>query len=110
MEIINRKNAKIINDVCGKIEEMYNSDNLSLSVATITGKSEPHKHEKTEEVYFILKGQGTIYIDGESKEIGEGDLIPIPKNKFHHIEMVDNKTIELFVITHPKFDASDVLM
>jgi len=110
MEIINRKNAKIINDVCGKIEEMYSSTNLSLSIATITGKSEPHKHEKMEEFYFILKGKGTIYIDDESKEIGEADLIPIPKNKFHHIETEDDKPIELFVITHPKFDPSDVIM
>lgn len=109
MDITSRKDAKPIEDVCGFIQELYNSDNLSFSVATITGKSTSHKHEKMEEIYFVLKGSGILFIGSESSPINPGDLIPIPKNKFHHIETEANQTIEVIVATFPKYDPSDVI-
>ena len=108
MKIINRKNIKPIKDACGELQELYNSNNLSLSYAIITDSSKPHKHEKMEEVYFIIKGKAKLKVGDKILPIETGDIFSIPKNKYHNIQDVE-ETIELVVVTNPKFDPDDLI-
>ena len=108
MNIINRKNIKPIEDACGKLQELYNSDNLSLSYSVITDISKPHKHIKMEEVYFIVKGKAKLKVGDEVFTIKAGDVFSIPKDKYHNIQDVE-ETIELVVVTNPKFDPNDLI-
>ncbi len=96
-----------IQDTCGTIYELFNSQNLSISISKIKWKSIPHYHKKMEEMYYILSWKWLIFIGEETLSIKKWDLIPIPKNKYHHIESSD---IEILVITHPKFSSDDVLI
>ncbi|MCH7225519.1 cupin domain-containing protein [Haloferula sp. A504] len=59
----------------------------SLAEATIPagGETERHWHRDSEEFYFILSGTGTMEIDGEEREVGEGDAILIPAGAWHQI-------------------------
>ena len=43
------------------------------------GKGMPfvHAHKRNEEVYVVIKGSGTFYIDGEEFPISEGSLIRV---------------------------------
>jgi len=109
MKVINRNKVESIEDVCGTIKELYSSTDLSLSIATITGKSTPHIHKKMEEIYFVLQGKGEIFIGDESEIIKKGDLVAIPKNKFHYVRTKKGETIEVIVATHPGFDKDDVI-
>lgn len=108
MKIINRKNVKPIEDACGKLQELYNSDNLSLSYSIITDSSKPHKHQRMEEVYFVVKGKAKIKIGDKIFPIEAGDVFSIPKNEYHNIQNVKEK-IELVVVTNPKFDPNDLI-
>ena len=49
--------------------------NQSLAEATVPrGKpTERHYHKLSEEFYFIIKGSGTMEIDGEEQEVNPGD-------------------------------------
>ncbi len=109
MKIKNRNEIPFIDDTCGKIQEMHQSKNLSVSYATIAGKAKPHKHKVMEEVYYVVKGAGNIVIGGETFKIKSGDIISIPKNEIHYVENTSVEPIELVVVTHPRFDYSDVL-
>lgn len=109
MQIINKNSVNRFQDVCGWIYELYKSENISITIATIKGKSKPHKHKIMEEVYYILHGNGTLIIDGERSTVKPGDLIPIPKDTFHHIETSTGKEMEILVITHPRFIKEDVI-
>jgi len=62
MKIVNRKDIKPIEDACGKLQELYNSDNLSLSYSVIKDSSRSHKHLKIEEVYYVIKGKAKMKI------------------------------------------------
>lgn len=108
MQVFNKQKSRVIEDVCGQVAEMYQSGKLSISIATISKRSAPHKHQKTEEVYFVLSESGTIFIGDESSKINQGDLIPIPKNIFHYTEP-DNSTLEILTITHPRYNPKDVI-
>jgi mannose-6-phosphate isomerase-like protein (cupin superfamily) len=59
----------------------------SLAEATLEagGSTQRHYHRRSEEIYFILNGEGTMEVDGETRRAGEGDAILIPPGAWHTI-------------------------
>jgi mannose-6-phosphate isomerase-like protein (cupin superfamily) len=78
-------------------------DHLLLPPGTSTG---PHMHREQAEVYYVMKGTGTITIPGgmgrgaapESATIQEGDAIPIQLSEMHSIENKGSDPLELLII------------
>lgn len=64
--------------------------NQSLAEASIPtgGSTERHYHKLSEEFYFLLEGEGTMEIDGESRQVGPGDAILIPAGAWHQITAI----------------------
>ncbi|MDA4847592.1 cupin domain-containing protein [Hoeflea poritis] len=47
----------------------------------------PHAHTAQEEFVYVLEGEGTLTIDGDSTTIGPGDYVGFPTDGcVHHIE------------------------
>lgn len=71
MQIINRDRIKpFITKDKSQIREFYHSQNVSLAEAVVDiGEiTEFHFHKTSEEIYFILDGEGLIDIEGEEKK------------------------------------------
>lgn len=112
MKITSEKDVKPIEDVCGPLKELYQSQNLSLATIVINPghNAGSHKHTYLEEVYFVRKGKGLIWIGDDSCKIKKGDSFAIPLNTFHHLENPYKKgNLEILVITYPKFTQDDVI-
>ena len=45
----------------------------------------PHRHERTEEIYYILAGSGSMRIGDSTAQVGPGDAIAIPPGTNHQI-------------------------
>ena len=48
-------------------------------------KADRHKHEKFEQLYYILRGCATMSINDDVHRLVEGDLVYLPKGTFHRI-------------------------
>ena len=48
-------------------------------------RMESHAHP-TEEIYVIIKGEGTVEIEEEREKVKVGDVVAIPPDKEHSIE------------------------
>ena len=46
------------------------------------GEVFPHTHP-THEFYYVTMGRGIIVVEGEEREVAQGDLIYIPPDKVH---------------------------
>ena len=104
---VHLEEVKPIEDTCGEIRELYQSDNLSLAHVSLSGKAKSHMHHVMEEVYYITKGSGHLTIGEERYPIEEGDTVGIPKEIPHYLETEDK--LELIAVTHPKFSLDDVI-
>ncbi|UCC66419.1 MAG: cupin domain-containing protein [Deltaproteobacteria bacterium] len=51
-----------------------------------------------EEIYFILKGRGIMYVQEERKEVKEGDAVWIPVGAPHSLENHTKEETEILVI------------
>ena len=56
-----------------------------------------HVHTRTEEIYFIVRGRGSMTFDGEVFEVEAGDLIMTPLNGRHGIRNISDEPLEFVV-------------
>ena len=80
------------------IRELHHTDVQSLAEATLEVEqaTERHYHRLTEEIYFVLKGQGKLEVDGETTHVRPGDAVLIPAGAWHQLE--NNGTSELRIL------------
>lgn len=59
-----------------------------------------HRHKDTDEIFYILDGEGTIIIDGEEGKIDKGDIVLTLMGSTHDIIKVKKKlkflVVEIF--------------
>jgi quercetin dioxygenase-like cupin family protein len=48
------------------------------------GMVEPHRHP-THEFYYVTSGRGVVSVEGEEREVAQGDLVRIPPGALHTI-------------------------
>jgi quercetin dioxygenase-like cupin family protein len=72
------------------------------------GEVDPHSHP-THEFYYVTSGRGWMVIDGEERQIGQGDLVHIPPDAVHSIRPVSaNASIHCFCFAVGVKDAGAV--
>ena len=73
---------------CGKSTRLITrefTDKLNFHQTDIKD-SERHYHKKTTEVYYILEGQGTLFLENQSIIINPGQCIYIPTGVRHQVK------------------------
>jgi len=87
--MVNSREFKVLTD--GGFLELVNEFEVAGG-----GMVDPHSHP-THEFYYVLNGRGMMTIDGETREIQQGDLVYIPPDKVHTLKPVsDNAPIHCF--------------
>lgn len=84
----------------------------SLAEARIArGKSTtPHYHPRTEEIYYIVAGQGQMKIGDEVRHVGPGDAIAIPPGAVHQITNTGHDELKLLCCCAPGYEDSDTVL
>jgi quercetin dioxygenase-like cupin family protein len=69
------------------IRELHHTELQSLAEASLPagGTTERHYHALTEEIYFVLEGEGELEIDGETRTVRPGDAALIAPGARHAI-------------------------
>ena len=70
----------------------------------------PHFHPRTEEIYYILAGQGRMQIGPEERAVGPGDAIAIPPGAIHTIANVGTIPLIFLCCCAPAYEHSDTVL
>lgn len=86
--------------------------NQSLAEARIPPgmSTTPHHHPKTEEIYFIIDGQGRMRIGDETCDVQVGDAIAIPPNSIHQITNTGDTVLRLLCCCAPGYEHDDTIL
>lgn len=60
-----------------------------------------HHHQSAEEIVFVHKGQGEMYINGEWIPVKAGDLHINPRGVIHATRVVGSEDMQVFCIFAP---------
>lgn len=76
--------------------------NFSLAQAYLKAEenSLPHRLSHSE-TYYILAGQGEIYLDGKMQTIEKGDVIYVPENVEQYVKNVGEGDLTFLCIVSP---------
>jgi mannose-6-phosphate isomerase-like protein (cupin superfamily) len=62
---------------------------------------------KSSEVYYIIEGQGEMYIDSEKEDVFAGQAIYIPQNSVQKIKNTGNTDLTFICIVDPAWKSED---
>ena len=70
----------------------------------------PHYHVRTEEIYYILSGQGQMQIAGEALQVAKGDAIAIPPGHAHQITNTGDEPLVFLCCCAPAYEHEDTVL
>lgn len=76
---------------------------FSLLHATVPpgGGPPPHIHHREQEAFYVLKGQITIYVEGQKVVAGPGSFANLPKGIPHNFRNESSEDVEMLVLIVP---------
>ena len=86
--------------------------NQSLAEATVPPltSTDAHYHPVSEEIYFILEGEATMYLGERSFTIRPGDAIAIPPGVVHWLNNTELTPLRLLCCCAPGYEHHDTVM
>ncbi|MEP9409924.1 MAG: cupin domain-containing protein [Candidatus Brocadia sp.] len=80
----------------------------SLAYATVKQGDTSYRHKlKNPEVYYILEGEGIMYIDNETAEVRPGQAIYIPPDAIQYIRNTGQNDLKFLCIVDPAWRPED---
>src|SRR5262249_19256473 len=118
MDIINLANAPPFTTKDGsEIRELLahrNSAirNQSLAEARVApgGRTAPHYHKRTEEIYYVLRGTGEMTIGDETRGVAPGDAIAIPPGQVHTVLNTGSEPLVFLCTCAPCYEHDDTFL
>jgi mannose-6-phosphate isomerase-like protein (cupin superfamily) len=86
--------------------------NQSLAEATVAAgaSTERHYHRESEEIYYVVEGEGELDVDGERAAVGPGDAVLIPPGAWHQIRASDAGPLRFLCCCAPPYRHEDTYL
>lgn len=115
MIITNRQHARVINTGHGsEIRPLIDRTTSEITQCSLAEETlppgcavTPHRHRQIEEIYYIVSGRGLMTVGAETREVGAGDAVYIPRGNRHTLKNTGADPIKVILICGPAFSYED---
>lgn len=86
--------------------------NQSLAEATVPPgtATEPHRHQSSEEFYYVIEGTGDMTIGEETRSVEPGDAILIPSGALHTLVNTGGSDLRILCCCAPPYSHDDTFL
>ena len=86
-------------------------EHQSLAEATLAPgqATQRHYHRASEEIYFVLDGDGEMELDGQRRQVGAGDAIAIPPGAWHELRAEGDRPLRILCCCAPPYRHEDTV-
>lgn len=83
---------------------LLKSDELSVIQERMPANTSEvlHYHHQTQQVFYILSGEATFEVNGETKMVSANQSIHVPNNTLHKISNQHKEDLSFLVVSQPK--------
>ncbi len=74
------------------------------------GRTHPHLHRRSEELYLFTAGRGRMTLGSESFEVGPGDSVVIPPGTPHGLRADGEEELVLLCVCAPAYSHEDTVL
>ena len=118
MEIINRdasrpfitKDGSEIRSILDRTNSSAANQSLAEATLPVGAATEAHRHPRTEEIYYVLRGAGLMRVGAEERSVGPGDGVLIPPGSLHQIRNVGAEPLVLLCCCAPPYAHEDTVL
>ena len=113
MQIIDRSKLKpFITKDKSEIRKFFRSKNMSLAEAVVKAgqKTEYHFHKTSEEICYILEGEGLMEIECEKKKVSKDQAIVIPPGNKLRIRNIGSSPLRFLCLCSPPYSDEDTVL
>jgi mannose-6-phosphate isomerase-like protein (cupin superfamily) len=115
MIITNRQHARVINTGHGsEIRPLIDRTTSEITQCSLAEETlppgcavTPHRHRQIEEIYYIVSGRGLMTVGDETREVGAGDAVYIPRGNRHTLKNTGADPIKVVLVCGPAFFYED---
>ena len=115
MIVVNRGRAAVINTPHGsEIRPLIDRTTSRVELCSLAEETLPpgaavgrHFHEATEEVYYVTAGRGRMTVGAETREVGPGDAVYIPRGSAHTLENTGAEPMTILLVCGPAYSVAD---
>jgi mannose-6-phosphate isomerase-like protein (cupin superfamily) len=104
------KDGSEIRELLAHRNSCIRHQSLAEARLPVGGQTTPHYHPRTEEIYYILSGQGDMRIGDESSAVVPGDAIAIPPGVEHQITNTGDATLKFICCCAPGYEHDDTVL
>jgi mannose-6-phosphate isomerase-like protein (cupin superfamily) len=104
------KDGSEIRELLAHRNSMIRNQSLAEARLAPGASTQEHYHPKAEEIYYITQGCGQLRIEGELRDVKEGDAIAIPPGRKHKLWNTGKETLRLLCCCAPGYEHSDTVM
>ncbi len=115
MIIVNRNHAAVIDTPHGsEIRPLIDRTTSNVSLCSLAEEVLPvgaevnrHHHLETEEVYYILSGNGRMTVGAQARDVKAGDAVFIPRGQAHTLVNTGTEPVTLLLVCGPAYSYED---
>lgn len=107
----NLGDVKPLSHTAGSIYELSDRrdwPHMNAAVAEITD-DDRHHHAVATELYFVLEGHGTMYIDGDTVNLGPGSYVLLKPGAVHRATANPGERLKILVASSPSYNSDDTI-
>ncbi len=71
------------------------------------GQADPHRHSGVEQAFYVIEGEATVDIEGESSIVGPDDFVYLPAGATHRVTPLPGKKLKILIIYAPPLEAEE---
>jgi quercetin dioxygenase-like cupin family protein len=90
-----------------RVTPLAHAEHMSMSLVQISDREQPHVHTRYDIIVLLVRGKGTLHLDGRSLPLRVGDAALVPKGTPHFFVNEGDEAAAALVTYAPPFDGPD---
>ncbi len=88
---------------------LHADDDVTVNLVRLSAPIAMHRHLQSEEVVYLLSGEGILHLNGSDRAMEAGDLFVVPRNTPHGFEPTGpSPAIALSIFTPPQVEGDRI--
>ena len=104
------KDGSEIRELLGRRNSAIRNQSLAEARLAPGAATTPHRHPRTEEIYYLLEGRAVMRVGRVERAIEAGDAIAIPPGELHQIENTGDQPLKFLCCCAPGYEHDDTIL